>query len=186
MVSLLITIALIVGSFIIISANKIYECAAFGNEHKPDAYCDTAIAQSLDSSFIARENSFKEEVNKIANVKGVATSDRLAGDEMARAFNIHRSDENTGNTLSMRNKGIDFDFINVYRIKILAGRNFEFTDYNADYNKLHNVVINQNAAKLLGYRSDNDAVGKSITMFNKQWDVIGVINRLSSKIICAM
>ena len=90
---------------------------------------------SFDSSFMARENSFKEEINKIANVKGVATSDRLAGDEMARAFNIHRSDDNTGNTLSMRNMGIDFNFINVYRIKILAGKSFQFTDDNVDYIK---------------------------------------------------
>src|SRR5207247_375972 len=102
---------------------------------------------SFDSSFIVRENSFKEEVKKIANVKGAATCDRVAGDELSRAFNIHRSDDNTGTTHSMRNMGADADFINVYGIKLLAGRNFENTDYNPDYNKLHSIVINENAVK---------------------------------------
>ncbi len=176
-----ITIALIVGSFIIYQQIKFMNAQQLGMNINQMLIVTPPSLSSFDSSFMARENSFKEEVNKIANVKGVATSDRLAGDEMARAFNIHRSDDNTGNTLSMRNMGIDFNFINVYRIKILAGRNFEFTDYNVDYNKLHNVVINQNAAKLLGYRSNNDAVGKSITMFNKQWDIIGVINSYHQK-----
>ena len=77
--------------------------------------------------------------------------------------------------------GADADFIKVYDIKLLAGRNLELTDYNPDYNKLHNILINDKAAKMLGFNSDKDAVGKSILMFNKQWDIVGVINNYHQK-----
>ena len=81
----------------------------------------------------------------------------------------------------MRNMGVDPNFINVYEIKLSAGRNFETTDYNTDYNKLHNIVINENAVKMLGYASNNAAIGKSVAMFGKQWDIIGVINDYHQK-----
>src|SRR4051794_17440964 len=130
---------------------------------------------------MARENSFKEELKQIANVKGVATSNRIAGDEMARSFNVHRSDDNSGNKFTLRNMGVDFDFIDLYGIKLLKGRNFSRADYNPDYDKLHNVLINSSAVKLLGFASDEDAVGRSLVMFNKKWDIIGVINNYHQK-----
>ena len=34
---------------------------------------------------------------------------------------------------------------------------------------------------MLGFNSDKDAVGKSIMMFNKQWDIVGVINNYHQK-----
>ncbi len=100
---------------------------------------------------------------------------------MGRDFDIHRSDDDNGEHLHDEKHGYCAEFINVYRIKLLAGRNFDNTDYNADFNKLHNIIINENAVKLLGFISPNDAIGKTITMFGKQWDVIGVINDYHQK-----
>ena len=55
---------------------------------------------------------------------------------MGRAFNVHRTDDNSGNHFTVRNMGGDYDFLNVYGIKLLTGRNFSPADYNADFNKL--------------------------------------------------
>jgi putative ABC transport system permease protein len=177
-----ITVALIVGSIVVYQQIKFMNEQQLGmNINQVLIVKPPMLTDFVDSSFIIRENSFKEEVKKIAGVKGAATSNTIAGDEMARAFNVHRSDDNSGTTLAMRNMGADADFINVYKIKLLAGRNFENTDYNADYYKLHNILINENATKLLGYSSNNDAVGKSVTVFNKKWDIIGVINDYHQK-----
>lgn len=176
-----ITIALIIGAFTIEQQIKFMNAHQLGMNIDQMLIVSSPSLSSFDSTFIIRENSFKEEIKKITNVKGAATSDRLAGDEMSRVFNVHRSDDLTGNKLSMRNMGADADFIPVYQIKVLAGRKFEQTDYHADYNKLHNVVINEHAVKLLGYGSNEEAIGKSITMFNKKWDIIGVINNYHQK-----
>ena len=176
-----ITVALIVGSAVVYQQIKFMNAQPLGMNINQVLIVKPPTLSSFDSAFIVKENSFKEEVKKITNVKGAATANRVAGDEMARAFNVHRSDDNSGSTLAMRNMGADADFINVYEIKLLAGRNFEYTDYNADYNKLHNILINENAVKLLGYASNNEAIGKSVTMFNKQWDIIGVINNYHQK-----
>ena len=139
------------------------------------------MLSNFDSSFIARVNSFKQESRKIANVKSVATSNSIAGQEMSRDFNVHRADDNSGNNFTVRSMGADYDFINLYDIKLLAGRNLASTDYNRDYNNLHNILINESAVKLLGFKSNEDAVGKSIMRGDKKWNLVGVINDYHQK-----
>jgi len=139
------------------------------------------LLSNFDSAFMARENSFKQEVRQIASVKGVTTSNTVAGNEMARDFDIRRTDDNSGNHFTLRRMGADYDFINVYAIKLLAGRNFSRVDYNPDYNKLHNILLNASAVKLLGFKSNEDAVEKSIMRGDKKWDVVGVINDYHQK-----
>ena len=63
----------------------------------------------------------------------------------------------------------------MYDIKLLAGRNFDNTDYNPDRDKVHNIILNENVSKLLGFTTPKDAIGKTIHVEGKQWDVIGVI-----------
>ena len=176
-----ITVALIIGAFVVYKQIKFMSTQELGMNINQVLVIKPPIFSNFDSSFMAKENSFKEELKQIVNIQGAATSNRIAGDEMGRAFNVHRSDDNTGTNLAARNIGIDFDFINVYGIKLLAGRNFSPADYNPDYNKLHNILINSAAVKLLGFASKEDAIGKSVTMFNKKWDIIGVVNDYHQK-----
>ena len=63
------------------------------------------MLSDFDSSFMVKENSFKEEIKQIAHVKGVTTSNRIAGDELGRAFNVHRTDDNSGNHFTVQEYG---------------------------------------------------------------------------------
>jgi putative ABC transport system permease protein len=176
-----VTVALIIGAFVVYKQIKFMNTQQLGMNIDQVLVVKPPVFSNFDSSFIATENSFKEELKQIAGVKGATTSSRIAGEEMGRAFNVHRSDDNSGTHLTARNIGVDFDFINVYGIQLLAGRNFSPADYNTDYNKLHNVLLNTSAVKLFGFSSKEDAIGKSVTMFNKKWDVIGVVNDYHQK-----
>jgi putative ABC transport system permease protein len=174
-------VALIIGSFVVYKQIKFMNRQELGMNINQMLVIKPPMLSDFDSAFMARENSFKMEIRQIANVKGVTTSNRIAGDEMGRAFNVHRADDNTGNNFTVRNMGADYDFLKVYDIKLLAGRNLSSVDYNPDYNKLHNALINASAVKLLGFPSNADAIGRSVMMFNKKWDVVGVINDYHQK-----
>jgi len=77
--------------------------------------------------------------------------------------------------------GIGSGYLQLYNINLLAGRNFEAEDYNYDFRKLHNVLLNQSAVRLLGFKSDNDAIGKSVMFFKTKFDIVGVINDFHQK-----
>ena len=120
------------------------------------------VLTNWDSTFISRVNSFKEELKQLSEVKGAATSWSVPGGDIGRSFNVRQADSATTNRFTVRHTGIDYDFLDVYGIKLLAGRNFTKADHNADWNKLHNTLINVSAAKLLGFSSPEAAIGKAI------------------------
>jgi putative ABC transport system permease protein len=65
----------------------------------------------------------------------------------------------------------DENYIPLYKIKLIAGRGLQ----RGDSSKA--VVINNNYAKILGFRSPNDAIGKTLKNFNgvKSLQVAGVV-----------
>jgi len=68
-------------------------------------------------------------------------------------------------------KSGDQNYIKVYQIKLLAGRNIQITD------TARAVMINTTYAKILGFKNPREAVGKQLTEFNghKNMAIIGVV-----------
>ena len=176
-----ITMILLIGSVIVYQQMSFVNKQNLGMNLSQILVVKPPILTGWDSSFISKENSFKNELDQLPHIKGASVIDRTPGVEMARAFDVHRTGVNTENKLSMRNTSVDADFINVFGIKLLAGRNFINTDFNPDWNKLHNIILNQYAVKQLGFTSDKDAIGKTISLFGRNWDVVGVMNDFHQK-----
>jgi len=133
------------------------------------------VMTQFDSTFISRVNSFKEELKQISSVKGAATSWSVPGGDIGRSFNVRQADSSVENKITTRHTGVDYDFMDVYGVKIVAGRNFTPTDHNPDFGKLRNLLINATAAKLLGFKSPEDAIGKRVFRGQREWIVVGVV-----------
>jgi putative ABC transport system permease protein len=176
-----ITITLIIGSFVVYKQMSFVSEQNLGMNLSQILVIKPPVLTEWDSTFISKENSFKNELKQLPHIQGASVIGRTPGVEMARAFDVHRTEVNTQNKLSMRNASVDADFINVFGIKLLAGRNFTNTDYNADWNKLHNIILNEYAVKQLAFKSNQDAIGKTISLFERNWDVVGVINDFHQK-----
>src|SRR5450432_2010081 len=175
------TVALIIGSFVVYRQIRFVNNQDLGMNLSQVLIIKPPVLKEFDSSFISHENSFKAELNQIPGIAGACSSNRVAGDELGRAFNVHRTDKNSDAKITMRNTGIDFNFLNLYGIPLLAGRNFSPQDYNRSFDKLHNILISASAAKSLGFSSNEEALGKDIMVWNKKWNVIGVIKDFHQK-----
>ena len=77
-----------------------------------------------DSTFISRVNSFKEELKQLSQVKGAATSWNVPGGDIGRSFNVRQADSATTNRFTVRQTGIDYDFIRCVWNKIGGGKKF--------------------------------------------------------------
>jgi putative ABC transport system permease protein len=176
-----ITIALIIGSFVVYTQMNFLNKQQLGINLSQMLVIKPPLLTNWDSTFIDKENSFKNELKQLPHVKGASVIGRTVGDELSRAFNVHRADKNMESKSTMRRVSIDADFAAVFDVKIASGRNFTNTDFNPDFNKLHNIILNEMAATQLGYTSAEDAVGKQVTLFGRNWDVIGVINNFHQK-----
>jgi len=73
--------------------------------------------------------------------------------------------------IDLQEKYGDENYIKVYNIKLLAGRNLRSTDTSKAF------LINDNYARLLGFKTPQAAIGKQIDKFNgdKNMEIVGVV-----------
>jgi putative ABC transport system permease protein len=170
-----ITVVLITGSFVV------YKQIKYMNEQKLGVNIDQVLVINgpifvqRDTTFITKTNSFVAELDQIPGVKNAATSFWVPGNEMGRNFNFRSAKADPNTKFTMRFDGISRDYLKTYDMHLLAGRNFVITDYNPDFNAVHNVILNYNGIKTLGFASPDAAVGQSIYNGNKKWDIVGVV-----------
>ena len=176
-----ITVALIIGSFVVYKQIRYVNAQNLGMNISQLLIVRSPELMNWDSTFISRENSFTEQLKQLPHIKGATTSWNVPGGETGRSFNVRRVDQDSTVRFTMRHSGIGIGYIDVYKIKLLAGRDFTYTDFNPNFGKLHNIILNESAIKLLGYSSPQDAIGKTILRGQKKWDIIGVINDYHQK-----
>ena len=131
-----------------------------------------------DSTFVQRVESYKDELSKVPGVVNSTTSWNILGRRLGRSFGIRLSDQPSDTHYTMSNLGVDYNFFDTYGISLIAGRKFLPTDHNAHWEKINKVIINQNAVKLLGLKSVEEAVGKEILWGDagRKYTVVGVVN----------
>ena len=176
-----ITVALIIGSLVVYKQIKFVNAQDLGMNISQMLIVKPPELTNWDSTFISRENSFTEQLKQIPHVKGATTSWNIPGGETGRSFNVRRVDQDSTVHFTMRHSGVGIGYSDLYKIKLLAGRDFTYTDFNPNFGKLHNIILNESAIKLLGYPSPQDAIGKTILRGQKKWDIIGVINNYHQK-----
>lgn len=176
-----ITIALIIGSFVVYSQMRYISKQDLGINLSQVLVVRGPGLTQFDSTFITRSDAFKDELKKIPHVQNVANSWSVAADEMGRDFDLSLSSDEHAPHFTTRKVAVSPEFVPMYGIRLLAGRNFDATDYNADGNKVHSILLNQNVSKLLGFAKPDDAIGKIIHVEGRQWDVIGVISDFHQK-----
>jgi len=176
-----ITVALIIGSFVVYQQIRYVNAQDLGMNISQMLIVRPPELTNWDSTFINRENSFTVDLKKIPRVEGATTSWNLPGGETGRSFSVRRIDQDSTTRFTMRHSGIGIGYIGLYKIKLLAGRDYTYTDFNPNFGKLHNIILNESAIKLLGYSSPQDAIGKTIYRGQKKWDIVGVINDYHQK-----
>nr|WKN37525.1 ABC transporter permease [Tunicatimonas sp. TK19036] len=129
-----------------------------------------------DSTYIDRVNSFKADIKGESYIREASTSNRVPGQRMGRLFNVRSRYTEEEVRLTSSSMGIDADFVSLYDVQLLAGRNFRREDSNTDWDKLHTILLNESAVNLLGFSSQEEALGETVWVGDKPWEVVGVVS----------
>ena len=119
-------------------------------------------------------DAFRNELLSNANIKNVGRSSRIPTGRLLDAMGARME---SADTLAPVNADIKFvsadqDFIPTYGVKVVAGRGFS-RDYSLDTSAF---LINEAAAKILGFKNYEDAIGKNFGYGNRRGKLIGVFN----------
>ncbi|WP_111672265.1 ABC transporter permease [Algoriphagus litoralis] len=124
----------------------------------------------------SKMNAFKETLRSKAYIDQMAGSNNIPG----IGFNFSAGgitpmvprpeDENYNYSMLI----IDEQFFPVYEIDLLAGRNFTTEETEASWNSINKVILNEKAAKQLGFQNPESAAGQSI-LWGQPFEVVGVV-----------
>ncbi|PZV87341.1 putative ABC transport system permease protein [Algoriphagus aquaeductus] len=124
----------------------------------------------------AKINSFRDALSAKSYIKGLAGSNNIPGigyNFSAGGFSpqVPRP-EDEEHTYSMLI--VDEQFFTVYEIDVLAGRNFTPDETKSSWNSSYKVILNEKAARQLGFENPESAAGQTI-LWGKPFEVVGVV-----------
>jgi len=130
---------------------------------------------NVDSTYLSRLSGFKNQLKSLAIVQTISTSTQVPGQRMDWTAQVKKEHEVT--SMDFRINVIDPDFIESFRLKLLAGRNFETKDFPGSHfgNKIEPVILNRKGVEQLGYEQMQDVVGESIFWGTNKCLVVGVV-----------
>ncbi|HMG66141.1 MAG TPA: ABC transporter permease [Chitinophagaceae bacterium] len=162
-----ISIILIAGILIINSQLSYIQHKDLG--YKKDALLTLKVNGNTD--VIKNYEAFKNNLLSKPFVTGITTSNAiLAGGLGNRGITTvsHKGDRITSIIYNLK---ADENFINVYGIKLIAGRTF-YQNINSDS---LSYIVNEAAVKSFGWESAEDAINKPFNASGKEGSVVGVV-----------
>jgi putative ABC transport system permease protein len=113
----------------------------------------------------------KEALNQQTSGKGVTISTSIPGEAVhwnAGGIKLVGSEESTQK--QYRVIGVDYDYLKLYGIKLIAGRVFS-KDFGSDD---HAVIFSKKGFEQLGLEKPEDAIGKKIDFWGEQYTIVGI------------
>ena len=123
-----------------------------------------------EAGFESSVETFRNEILSNPSVNQMCVGTEVPGKQIywdAGAIKRVGSDENK----NYRILGIDYDYIDLFRLKLAAGRNFS-KEFPSDSSAL---ILNEKAVEWLGFKDAQSALGKQVDYWGKIYNVIGVV-----------
>jgi putative ABC transport system permease protein len=127
-------------------------------------------------AFRSEIDLFRNELKRTPDIEAVSNMTTVPGMLREWRATVKLWGGHSSDSVSMRTSNIDFDFLKVFKMPLLAGRNFSL-DYPHDPDT--SAILTASAVRLLGFKNPQDAIGRTIVVpeWNNQKDVIvGVVN----------
>ncbi len=159
-----ISIILIIGTVIVYTQLKYMRSQDLGFSKDQTIVIDTNLDKNKDA--------FKESLSAVHNVLATSFSSVVPGGGINTAYSKVQNKTGDMQTTNLDIYFVDFNYINQYKIKVIAGRNFS-KEFGTDTTQA--MVINESAAKLLGYSAPQQAIGRNFDQWGRKGKIIGVV-----------
>jgi putative ABC transport system permease protein len=127
------------------------------------------------TAFSSSVDVFRNEIKKDPNITEVAVSATIPGKQREYKAVIKRYGAPDDQSITVRGNSMDYKFMDVFKMKLIAGRVFS-EDFPNDQDT--SVIVTESTARLLGFKKPNEAIGQAIVI--PQWDwtriIVGVVN----------
>jgi putative ABC transport system permease protein len=134
---------------------------------------ENLLSMPLESDLAKSRNfiTFKQELVNQIGIKAVTSSESGPIEVGSSTFGVSWAGKDTTKIIQFSQNAVSYDYLKTMGIQLVGGRDFS-TDFGMDST---NYLINEAAAKVIGYKNPNDAIGKEISRRQKKGIIIGVM-----------
>jgi putative ABC transport system permease protein len=171
------SIALIAGTFIVYRQLKYMTSRDMGmNINQVMVVERPGIMDTSWTVYNSSIDAFRNELKKDPGIEAVSASFTIPGKQREYKVQLKRYGVANSDSVIVRFNSLDYDFLEVFKMKLIAGRKFSPDFPNDDDTS---VIITETASRLLGFKKPEDAIGQTLTIqaFGG-WNpiVVGVVN----------
>ncbi|MFA9453136.1 MAG: ABC transporter permease [Candidatus Aminicenantaceae bacterium] len=126
-----------------------------------------------DEAFAQKFSTFKEELLREPGVRQMCVVTEVPGRQIFwDAGAILKAGEDQGKGKNYMIVGVDYEFVDVFKLDLLHGRNFS-RDFPSDEMAL---ILNETAVRWMGFTSSQEAVGQQVDYWGVIYNIIGVLS----------
>jgi putative ABC transport system permease protein len=127
----------------------------------------------IDEASLKQIDVFKEELLKQSGIQKMCVVTEVPGRQIYwDAGAILRAGEDPGKGKNYQIVGVDYDYMDVFQLKLLYGRNFS-KKFPSDNMAL---ILNETAVRWMGFESSEAALGQQVDYWGEFYTVIGVLS----------
>ncbi len=123
-------------------------------------------------NFESMNESFKQTILEYAEIKDICLATEVPGRQIYwDAGAIHKQGEDASAGKNYQIVGIDYDYINLFDLEIIYGRQFS-REFTAEDKSL---ILNETAAEWMGFESSESAIGEKVSYWGEIFNIVGVV-----------
>jgi len=123
-------------------------------------------------NFESTNESFKQTILQNADIGNICLATEVPGRQIYwDAGAIHKQGEDASSGKNYQIVGIDYDYINLFDLEIIHGRQFS-REFPAEESSL---ILNETAVVWMGFDSAESSVGKKVSYWGEIFTIVGVM-----------
>ena len=169
------TMVLLMGTIMVTKQIRFLQEQPIGADlHQVVALHGKVLNATSDSLLTKNLETFKNELQKISSIKGTASAQAYPGgsyDALSSSAGITFPNGIRDDKRITYNYSVDPDYFGLMDMEFAAGKPFRENSQGHS----QQIVMNEKFVKFMGISKMEDAVGKTVTFFDQDWVVAGVL-----------
>lgn len=166
-IQFLISIALIICTMVVFNQLNYMRDMELGFQKERMIYIPTRYGQGTAETF----EVLKDRLEQFPEVRGATLSSRVPGRDMGNNV-VRLGWDESADWSDMRFLLVDYDFIDQYKVELIAGRGF---DRSFGTDEQEGFILNESGVQRLGFESAEAAIGQRLRWQDRNGRVIGVL-----------
>ena len=159
----IITQVLIIGTIVVSSQMNYFMNKEMGFKH------DAIVQIPVPQTDVVKLQTLKTQFKALSAIKDVSFVMTPPMSQSQNTTDVKYDTRTNSEKFSLNVKQADEDYLNLYGIKLIAGRNIAHSD------TMREVLVNEETVRKLGEKSNDKVLNKNITFWGKTGVIVGVV-----------